>query len=191
MSNRVAARVALAAALILASAPASALADECAPEPTSQPFTHLGDYNSYFLAEGGDFEGTMRWTTSGPAGVQASINPVDANGALAAKLSSDGSVSSPPICVDALRPHLRFGALARSGTGVLRVDAVHENGTKTPLGRVSADAFRDWATTPMIPLGDALAIPAGDSRKIRLRISAIAGGDWLIDAVYIDPYLRG
>jgi hypothetical protein len=186
----VAARVILAAALLLTVAPASAVAQECAPEPTSQPFTHLGDYNSYFLAEGGDFEGAMRWSTSGPAGVQESVNPVDSNGMRAAKLSSDGSVSSPPICVDALRPHLRFGALARTGSGVLRVDAIHENGTKTPLGRVSADAFRNWAATPMISLGDALGIPAGDSRKVSLRITAIAGGDWLIDGVYIDPYRR-
>lgn len=187
--NRLTKRAALAGALVMALGAAPASAAECAPEPTNQPFTHLGDYNAYFLAEGGDFEGTPRWTTSGPAWVEDGVNPADPDGSRTARLNSDGSVTSPPICVDAGRPHLRFGALARSGTGTLKVDAFYESGGKVALGKLTPEGFGRWATTPMIRF-DGVAIPEGGSRQIRLRIAA-AGGDWLVDGVYIDPYLRG
>lgn len=188
--NGLATRVSLATALLMALAAAPAAAAECAPEPTTQPFTHLGDHNYYFLAQGGDFEGGLRWTASGAASVVDGANPADPNGAQTASLDVDSSFRSPLVCVDAGRPHLRFGALSRSGTGTLKVDAFLENGSKVALARLSADGYPGWVTTPMIPLADALQIPADGVLQVRLRIAATGGG-WLVDGVYIDPYLRG
>lgn len=184
-------RVGLAAALMIALVPATASAAECPPVPTTQPFIEQGDHNSYFLADGGDFEGELRWTTSGSAGVEPSSNPADPTGIQAAKVKDEGSITSAPMCVDNSHPHLRFGALARGSTGTLRVDAFAEGVTgKVSLGRLGGGSFGSWATTPMVPLASLLDIPAGESRQVRLRIAA-ASGEWLVDGVYIDPYLRG
>ena len=188
--NGSASRVAFATALLTALLASPASAAECPTEPTIQPYTHLGDHNHYFLADGGDFEGALRWTALGAASVVDGVNPADPNGTRTARLDPDGSFGSLPICVDGGRPHLRFGAFSRSGTGTLKVDAFLENGSKVSLARLSAGGYAGWTTTPMIPLAAALTIPAGDSLQIRLRIGA-AGGSWLMDGVYIDPYLRG
>ena len=189
-TNRLASRVAVASALVMALGAAPASAADCAPEPTTQPFTHLGDYGHYFMADGGDFEGAPVWTTSGNALIEDGVNPADPAGTRVGRLNADGSVTSAPICVDAGRPHLRIGARSRSGTGTLKVDAFYDGGGKVSLGKLTPGGFGGWATTPEIPLAELLAIPVGGSRDVRLRLAAV-GGDWLVDGVYIDPYLRG
>ena len=47
-----------AVAVMAAAAPAAASAASCPVQATTQLFAPLGDTNSYFLAPGGDFEGT-------------------------------------------------------------------------------------------------------------------------------------
>ena len=58
-------RAGIAAAVALAVFPAAASA-KCETVVTSKVFAPLGDNNDYFLAPGGDFEGTLEWSTSGP-----------------------------------------------------------------------------------------------------------------------------
>lgn len=188
--NRVAKRAALGATVVLAGMPGVASA-ACPTESTSQPFNHLGDQNHYFLAPGGDFEGATSWTRYGNATVVETGSNGVGPGASAARLPHTSSVTSPVICVDGDRPHLRFVARAGSDDGTLRVDAIGEDGSKTPLAKLDADDHEGWRVTrPVLlaaPLGIADAAPL---KLVRLRLTAI-GGSWLADDVYVDPYTRG
>jgi len=188
-TKQVAAGVALSASLALVAVPAAAAAT-CAPEPTSQPFAHVGDDNEYFLVPGGDFEGTASWTAAGNAAiVDGGDNGIDA-GAKVAKLPQNASVTSESVCFDAARPHLRFVSRAVSSGGTMRIDAIDDSGTKTLLGKFDATDYPRWQATPFVPLAGPLGVTGDASKRAKLRITAL-NGEWLVDAVYVDPYFRG
>ena len=182
-------RVLALATVALGAVPAAASA-ACPVEPISQPFLRLGDQNEYFLAPGGGFEGALQWTAAGNATVvESGGNGID-SGTQAAGLGQTSSLTSPPICVDAERPHLRFVARARSTSGTLRMDAFDEAGNKILLAKLEAGNYGTWTATPYVRLATTLGIGEAQSKLVRLRLTAL-NGDWLADAVYVDPYKRG
>lgn len=189
ITKRIAARVACSATVALVAMPGVAAA-ACPAEPTSQPFSYLGDDGHYFLAPGGDFEGALSWTRTGSATVVASgSNGVD-SGVSAASLPQNSSVTSPVICVDADRPHLRLAARALTDSGTLRLDAIDDAGNKTLLAKFDAAQHVGWRVTREVPLSSALGLSEPQTKQIKLRITALNGG-WLADAVHVDPYTRG
>ena len=185
ITRRLAAKTALGAAIALAAMPGVASA-ACPAEPTTQPFTHLGDHDNYFLAPGGDFESAPHWSRYG----NATVEPRSDSSGSAARLSHSSSLTSPAFCVDDERPHLRLAARALSTDGTLRVDAVAEDGSKTLLAKFSADDYMSWRVTRPVLLSAPLGIVAGEARQVRLRVTS-QNGAWLADDVYVDPYTRG
>ena len=181
--------VAVSMGVAMAASPATAAAS-CAPETTSQPFAALGDDNRYFLAPGGDFEAGLSWTSVGaPAIVDGAGHGID-SGTRAAKLPQNASITSPAICFDADRPHIRLMARAVGGSGTLRVDAIDASGDKNQLAKLDADNHQGWAASPFVGLDDRLELSETPSQLAKLRITALTG-HWLVDAVYVDPYTRG
>jgi hypothetical protein len=182
-------RAGLVVAAALAMFPAAASAAQCDKVPTAKVFAPLGDTNDYFLAPGGDFEGALTWERSGPV-IQRWIHPaLPGAGSTGLVIAAGGSVTSPKLCADLLRPTLRFLAYAYQGQGALRVDAVHDNGQAVVLGRLSGSAFGAGAATDSVAFGTLLGIALDDSKHVRLRLTA-ESGTWVADAVYVDPYMR-
>lgn len=189
ITKRIAARVAFGATVALVAMPGVASA-ACPGEPTSQPFSYLGDEGHYFLAPGGDFEGPLLWTRTGSATVAASgSNGVD-SGVSAASLPHNSSMTSPTICVDADRPHLRLAARALTDNGTLRLDAIDGAGNKTLLAKFDAAQHVGWRVTGEVPLSAPLGLSEPQTKQVKLRLTA-QNGEWLADAVYVDPYTRG
>jgi hypothetical protein len=184
------ARTAVAAALAAAVLPAAASAAECPPQATSKPFAPLGDLGDYFLAPGGDFEGTTTWALGAGATVRAADKPIDFAGARVLDLAPGASATSPEVCVDTLMPHLRFGTRALDEDDRLRVEAVDAgSGAATTLGVLDGDDFEEgWWVTPEVALAGRLDLAAG-SRTVRLRLTALRGR-WLSDGVYVDPLVK-
>ena len=180
-------------AVIPAGASAADSPDPCPWEATSKVFALVGDLNDYFRAPGGTFEGTLQWTLSGAASQVASDSALTGEKVVA--LGAGASAASPPVCVDATRPHIRFAVKApRMGEGTLRLDAVDGEGVRTVLGTVDAAAQRlertsqGWSASPMLPLSTALGVTSG-SRAVNLVVSA-ESADWQVDEVNIDPMRR-
>ncbi len=185
------ARAAALAAALAAVLPASASAADCPPQPTTKPFAALGDQGDYFLAPGGDFEGTVSWSLGPGAAVRTAEKPVDLAGNRVLDLGPGASATSPALCVDDLTPHLRLGARASDDDDRLRLEAVDaETGVAVRLTTISGDAFEGrWAVTPEVPLAAPLGVVAFAPRSVRLRLTA-ASGRWMADAIYVDPLVR-
>ena len=101
--------------------------------------------------------------------------------------AAGGSITSPKLCADLLRPTLRFGAYAYRGTGTLRVEAVDDKGAAVVLGRLAGAEFAAGAATGHVAFGTVLGLVPDSFKHVRLRITA-ESGTWVADAVYIDPY---
>ena len=181
-------RAGIAAAVALAVFPAAASA-KCETVATAKVFAPLGDTNDYFLAPGGDFEGQLEWTTSGPVFQRWTHPAYSVAGPTGLVMGAGGSATSPKICADELRPTLRFGAWAQQGLGSLKVEAIEDDGNVVLLGRVFGAGFGLGGATPHVSFGKVLGVTVDDSKHVRLRLT-VESGLWVADAVYIDPYMR-
>lgn len=181
---------------VIATSPGAALAadstEECAYQETTKAFSFLGDYNDYFLAPGGDFEGALTWATSGDVQQKGAI--LSLLGRKVVDLGVGASIQSSDICVDATRRHLRF-AVKPPYQGKLRIEAHDAAGNITALRTLDAaeqrrteDSEYGWSATPDVPLASALSVASG-SRDVTLKITA-ESGSWDVDSVHIDPYRR-
>jgi hypothetical protein len=159
----------------------------CNIESLSQPFAPWLDESWYELAPGGDFE-TSSWTLQGGAQRVPGSEPFAATGTLGSwslSLPAGASAQSPPTCVDAAYPTIRFFA---SGTGLLAVSVVYGNLT-LPAG--VAVLAGGWAPTPPMLTDSALvALSTDGSAQVSVRITALLG-DVRVDDVFVDPWNRG
>src|SRR3954467_10105852 len=142
--------------LAMAAFPAMASAAQCDKVPTAKVFAPIGDNADYFLAPGGDFEGSLEWKATGPV-VQKYTHPAfSVAGSTGLVLGAGGSVTSPQLCADLDRPTFRFFAYAPQHSGTLRVDAVGEHGETVLLGRLDGAALS--LTSGLLGFGNLLGI---------------------------------
>jgi hypothetical protein len=181
----------IAAVAVAAALPAAASAASCPAQAVTQPFAELGDDNSYFMAPGGDFEGkTNSWEISGKAKVDGKNDAyAEISGKRALTLDEGSSSTSPEVCVDVDRPHLRLALKAQKGKGTLRVDAVADSGAVTTLASIDADDNKKWRMSDFVPLTAPLGVQADTVQQVRLRITA-EDSQWRVDGVAIDPRVR-
>ncbi|HWT22539.1 MAG TPA: hypothetical protein VN213_03440 [Solirubrobacteraceae bacterium] len=183
------ARAGVAAVVALAALPAAASAAQCEKVATSKVFAPIGDTNDYFLAPGGDFEGTMTWERTGPVAQRWTHPALPGAGPTGLVMGAGGTVTSPKLCADVLRPTLRFLAYAHNGHGSLRVEALEDGGKAVLLGRLAGASFASGAATGHVSFGTVLGLALDASKHVRLRLTA-ESGLWAADAVYVDPYMR-
>jgi hypothetical protein len=185
------ATIALTTGAVLA-VPASARADvinlsTCNASVLGQPFAPWGDLASYELAPGGDFEKSA-WRLNGGAQRVAGSEPYAATGTLghwSLMLPPGSSAQSPPTCVDAAYPTVRFFI---AGAGSVAVSLVDGN-IEIPAGVVVAGS--SWLPTPVILTTSALLAATSDGvTAVSLRLVALSG-DTQVDDVFIDPWNRG
>ncbi|MFZ0383932.1 MAG: hypothetical protein WCD11_26630 [Solirubrobacteraceae bacterium] len=158
----------------------------CNVASLSQPFAPWLDPSSYELAPGGDFE-SDGWSLSGGAQRVPGSEPFAATGTVGSwslSLPAGASAQSPPTCVDAAYPTIRFFT---QGTGLLEVNVVYGNVT-LPAG---VDlVVGGWAPSlPMLTDSALVAATSDGSAQVSIQLNALAG-DVRVDDVFVDPWNR-
>jgi hypothetical protein len=189
----------LAACLLLLAclaAPATAGAAECEGRTLEQPFLPWLDQATYFLAPDGDFtEGAAGWRLEGATVVEEN-EPYWVHGGdtpAAVRLSDGASATSPWLCAGLLDPTLRlFARSAGDPRGSLRVEVLFTDAQgdvqALSIGAVSGEPAGDWAPTPALPVV-ANVLP---DTPLAFRFTADGiNSAWVIDDVYVDPYVKG
>jgi hypothetical protein len=161
--------------------------DTCNVSALSQPFVPWLDRADYELAPSGDFE-SPTWTLTGGAKLVAGSEPYAATGALGSSslsLPAGSSAQSPPSCVDAAYPSIRFFI---AGTGSVAVNVV-DRSLVIPAG--VAIAGGGWSPTlPMLTSSAVLGALSGGTARVSLTFTGLSGSP-RIDDVFIDPWSRG
>jgi hypothetical protein len=159
----------------------------CNTSALSQPFVPWSDFADYELAPGGDFESSS-WALSGRATLVGRSEPYAATGTLGSSslsLPAGSFAQSPPTCVDAAYPAIRFFI---AGRGLVEVNVV-DGGLIIPAGVAVAGGA--WSPSPvMLTLSAVLGALSGGTAKVSLSFTSLAG-DPQIDDVFIDPYCHG
>lgn len=159
----------------------------CQLSALSQPFAPWLDYAQYELAPGGDFESSI-WSLTGGATLVAGSEPYAATGTLGSSslsLPAGSSAQSPPVCVDATYPSIRFFI---AGNGSVAVNLV-DGSSVVPVGVVVAAG--DWEPTPVVLTNSAvLGASSGGAAQVSLVLTGVSGSP-RIDDVFVDPWSRG
>jgi len=159
----------------------------------SQPFAQWGDGGSYFLLPGGSFEGGNSWSLSGGAQVVSGNEPFFLNGSSdthSLMLPPGGSATTPPTCLAALSPDMRFVGKASDGSGV-HVD-VYATGllglVRLPVS-ANIDLSSDWGPSGQVQLlvQNVLALTNLGTTKVVFKFSPIGQATVQLDDVYVDP----
>jgi hypothetical protein len=195
--------LALGAALVSATSVASA-AGNCAFPPSAQPFQRFADSNSYFLASGGDFEGSLSgWSLSGGAGVANGNEGYDVGSASdshsLALPTTSSSVTTPSICVTSDAPTFRMFIENNGNLGHIDGQlAVYLNFTgsdgKAQQVKIAALKVKDrsWTLSPKISFIQYISTPLQSGyAQVSFTIKPNDNhGNWQIDDLYVDP-LKG
>lgn len=159
----------------------------CNTSVLSQPFAPWGDAASYELSPGGDFEQSS-WELSGGAQRESGSEPYAATGKVghwSLRLPAGSTAQSPPTCVDAAYPTVRFFI---TGSGSVAASLVYDN-TVIPAG--IAIAGSGWFPTPVgVMASPVVAAASGGVAQVALRLTGLSG-DPQVDDVFIDPWNRG
>lgn len=161
----------------------------------TKPFTAWDDLNDYALLPGGDFEaGSPRWALIGAATPSGENEPFSVGGAddrRSLRLLPGSTAISAPMCVNATYASFRFFARNSGAPGALLKVELLYLGTNGRVQRIkSADlriASGSWELTAPLDMG--LPFVDDEAGPVVFRFTP-AGGDWLIDDVYVDPYAR-
>lgn len=192
---------ALAGAALLVAPGASAQAalistSACNGAALSSPFKAWGDSNTYELAQGGDFEGSLSgWTLSGGAAKVAGSEPFAATGSAGSSslyLPAGASVQSPFTCVNAAYPIFRFFGKNEGLLSTVVVSVVYKlpllGEVSVPVGAVALSGT--WSPTlPMLTASAVTGLLSGGTTQVALRFTALTGASQ-IDDVFIDPRCR-
>ncbi len=159
----------------------------CNGSALSRPFARWLDFAHYELAPGGDFESST-WTLTGGAKLVAGSEPYAATGtrgSFSLSLPAGSSAQSPPTCVDAAYPSIRFFIAGRGTVAVSVVDG----SAVIPAGVAIAGLV--WWPTPVMPTSSpVLGALSGGTAQVSLRFTGLSGSP-RIDDVFIDPWGRG
>jgi hypothetical protein len=170
----------------------SAALTDCGAQATTNPFSAWGDEADYFLAPGGDFSSSDRWTLNDHASVDGDAG----DGALT--LEDGGEALSPVLCVTADLPTIRF--FARNDGGAedsrLEVSVVYEapDGAVKRLKVARLRSGDDWQPAIAVPIYiNSMAAFAGDGTApvvIQFRATGVKSkrGRWQVDDLYVDPF---
>jgi hypothetical protein len=179
-----------------ASAATGSLLSPCDGQVGSHPFAQFLDPLTYVKAPDGGLEaGGAGWALKG-ARVVSGNEPYLGSGSAALALPAGSSATSPAMCVGILHPTVRFFAVNKGFLlSTLKVDAIYPDANgllrTLPLGVVTG--LPGWKPSlPMVALGDLVnPLLEGGSAQLSIRFTPLLGGDWRVDDVYVDPYMRG
>jgi hypothetical protein len=178
-------------------APASAAAaGGCPATPVSQVFLPWGDLAWYAPVPDGGMEVRQgAWTLDGAAAFTAGNEPYFVGSPLdrwSLALPSGSSAASAPTCVGLGHPALRLFARNVEPPGgrlTVAVEFTDPRGVRRSERIALLSGTGAWApTTPILIVANTLSLMS--AQQVDFRFTA-AGGRWLIDDVYVDPYGKG
>jgi hypothetical protein len=186
---------------LLAVLPTTAHADvadaaSCSTPVLFSPLRSFGDWRSYFVAPGGDFERSS-WTLSGGATLTSGSGPLRLGAARTSlRLPPGATATSPRFCVDLDYPTLRYFSSKRvaMSTSQLRVGIFYPAiGQNNASAQTVANGASAWALSKDVKLRPERVDRLGGWRLMQIRFSAdrAATGDWRVDDVLVDPRMRG
>jgi hypothetical protein len=179
--------------------PLSILPGSCGNQPASQPFARFGDYNEYTPVPGGSFEaGSVPWALTGGAHVvtgNETYHVAGAGNSHSLALPAGSSATSPASCTSIYHPTVRLFVRNTGATSShLIVQAIYPTllgvGTST-IGELSGSS--SWKPSPAMSLlvTNLLATLSLNHTSIAFRfVPADRTGNWTIDDVYLDPFMR-
>ena len=181
--------------------PATAHADvadsaSCSAPALFSPLTSLGDWRSYFVAPGGDFEHSS-WTLTDGATLTSGSGPLRLGAASASlRLPPGATATSPRFCVDLDYPTLRYFSSNRVAktSSQLRVGIIYPAIRQSnAAAQTLATGTSAWSLSKDVRLRPERVDRSGGWRLMQVRFSAdrAATGDWRVDDVLVDPRMRG
>lgn len=203
---------ALAASSLAATIPATASAAPpslsqnltCEGKAVSSPFAAWGDFASYWLAPGGDFEtGAKDWALTNAKvvagnetlGVKTGSNSLQLGGK---GLLTTSSATTAPFCVDPTHPQFRFVVKNNSPSALLSttINFTAASGAKlSVVAKLNSYSFGKWTVSASQPLSTQIPsvfLGTGTTATVTFRVITVtAGGSVNVDNVMIDPYRRG
>jgi hypothetical protein len=187
------------AGVLVASAPS------CDNGVNEQPFAQWSDDNHYFLAKGGNFEGSLDGWDLNRSRVVSDQEPWQVHGddgSKALSIPAGSSVVTSTMCVGLEHPTMRFFA-HRSGGGLLAGAStlLVTARTETSLGLVvdvpviglvnGLTNGTQWnKTSTQIVTSSLLPLFPGEHTPIQFRFTALGTANWVIDDVFVDPRYR-
>jgi hypothetical protein len=177
----------------------AATKETCVDPVVAAHLSPFGDKRDYFLAPGGDFEGsTAGWELDGGARVVAGNEPFSVLGAggSSLQLPAGSSATSPVFCVDLNYPTFRFLAVQQqlAADAGLQVDVIYPEIAK---GNVHMAATykpeKAWKLMNDVKLDPQRAGKKAGWRRVALRFRVPAtkkGGVWNVDNILVDPRCR-
>jgi hypothetical protein len=163
------------------------------PSAFTTPFAWWGDWSSYVLAPDGGLEGGgLGWTFEGGASVRFGNEPFYVHGFFDSRrldLPAGSSATTPPLCIDASYPTMRFFLSGLwSGGSKLTVEALYVDAYGVAswhkLGSIGTTG--GWQAVKAIKLPDKIESPS-----VQFRFSVSGGfGGYQLDDLYVDPYIR-
>jgi hypothetical protein len=193
--------VACAAAAAIAGTATPALAAQpasgCPAAELTNPFAPWGDLADYQLAPGGDVEdGGASWSLTGGADAvegNETFNVTSSADRLSLRLPGSSSATTARMCIGIESPSYRLFVKRSGGSSASRLvaeivyDDAEGNEVVVPSGTISADD--EWMPSPSLPtVVNVLAPAQGNALDMSLRFTAVGGGVWSIDDVYVDPF---
>jgi hypothetical protein len=193
--------VACAAAAAIAGTATPALAAQpasgCPAAELTNPFAPWGDLADYQLAPGGDVEdGGASWSLTGGADAvegNETFNVTSSADHLSLRLPGSSSATTARMCIGIESPSYRLFVKRSGGSSASRLvaeivyDDAEGNEVVVPSGTISADD--EWMPSPSLPtVVNVLAPAQGNALDMSLRFTAVGGGVWSIDDVYVDPF---
>jgi len=187
------AAIAATASPAMAGQPASG----CPAGELSHPFAPWGDLADYQPAPSGDIEdGAASWSLTGGAKVQEgneTFNVTSSADHLSLRLPGSSSAETARMCIGIESPSYRLFVKRNGGSAAGRLvaevvyDAAAGNEVVVPSGTISATD--GWSPSPSLPtVVNTLAPQQGNAIDVSFRFTAVGGGVWSIDDVYVDPY---
>jgi hypothetical protein len=169
----------------------------CPSTAMVQPFaTGWGDTDSYFLAPGGSFEGSLTgWTVKGATVGHGNetyyVNSSKDRSSL--NLPNGSQATSPSICVTTQTPDLRvFVRNTGSASATLNVNMTYTNmqGQPTTVTVGSLTGGASWSLSPQVSfLQNIMPLVNSNGQTWVTFTFAPVGknGQWQVDDFYVDP----
>jgi len=180
-------------ALTLGAFPGAAGA-ACPDFPTSMVFAPWGDTGDYFLAAGGDFEGSRTsWTGGSLMWGNDPFYLAGGGDRQSLRIEDGATATSPTFCADVRHPDFRFVArpLDAREPGALNVSVRFRDkwgGTQTWQMWTFA-GIQYWTASPRVRLMRDLPLPSSGETTAQVLFRAV-GSDWAVDDVFIDPFRK-
>ena len=165
-------------------------------DPTStKAFSRFGDTANYARLFNGGFEnGSTGWSLSGGAKVVSGNESYYISGnrsdSHSLSLPAGSSASSGTVCFAIGDWHLRFMMKRLSSSGGLRVQVVVPSlvGLLTVLDGGTVSGTGSWAPSPRMALLLSNVTNLVGTNAVAFRFTAVNGGSFQIDDVYLDPW---